>query len=486
MKNKFLILGLCLAFLTACTDLADLNIDKKNPIAVSGESLFTSAQKNMTDQIVSTNVNYNAYRFWDQYWTETTYTEESNFDVTTRGVSQQVWDELYRRSLANYKESARLITDEITFSDAQAKEKVNKLALIELLEVYTYSHLIETYGNIPYTQALDINTLTPVYDDALTVYRDLAARLNAAVSAMDASEGGFLPDQDNIYQGNTAQWIKFANSLKIRMGLVLADLPSESALSHQLVESGSADPILSNDDNATMDYLSATPNTNPLYADQVLSSRQDFIITNTLVDALGSLNDPRREYFFEPNLDDPTTPQVEYAGGRPGHTETYGSFTHVNEGLRQPNAPGVIFTASETEFLLAEAVERSYNVTGTAEVHYNNAVRLSILEWGGTDADADAYLAQPTVAYNTAGGSWQQRIGTQAWIAYYNRGFEGWLSIRRLDYPELTLPDAAVSGFPSRLTYPVNEQTVNPPGYTAAAAAIGGDLPETRLFFDTH
>ncbi|MEP6645453.1 MAG: SusD/RagB family nutrient-binding outer membrane lipoprotein [Saprospiraceae bacterium] len=486
MKNKFLILGLCFAFLTACTDLADLNVDKKNPIAVSGESLFTSAQKNMTDQIVSTNVNYNAYRFWDQYWTETTYTEEANFDVTTRNLSQQVWDELYRRSLANFKESARLITDEITFSDDQAKAKVNKLALIELLEVYTYSHLVETYGNVPYSQALDINTLTPAYDDGLTVYKDLAARLNAAVSAMDASVGGFEPGSDNIYQGNTAQWIKFANSLKIRMGLVLADLPSESALSHQLVESGSADPILSNDDNATMDYLSATPNTNPLYADQVLSSRQDYIITNTFVNALDSLNDPRREYYFEPNLDDPNTPEVEYVGGRPGHTETYGSFTHVNEALRKPTFPGTIFSASETEFLLAEAVERGYNVGGTAEEHYNNAVRLSILEWGGTDADADAYLAQPTVAYNTAGGSWQQRIGTQAWIGFYNRGFEGWLSIRRLDYPELKLPDAAVSGYPARLTYPINEQTVNPPGYTSAAAAIGGDLPETKLFFDTH
>ena len=72
----------------------------------------------------------------------------------------------------------------------------------------------------------------------------------------------------------------------------------------------------------------------------------------------------------------------------------------------------------------------------------------------------------------------------QAWFIYYNRGNEGWTTLRRLDYPKLEVPASAFSGFPVRYTYPVNEQTVNPDGYDQAAAAIGGDDVETRLFWD--
>ncbi|HJW30000.1 MAG TPA: SusD/RagB family nutrient-binding outer membrane lipoprotein, partial [Saprospiraceae bacterium] len=465
-------------------DLENLNVDKKNPIAVTGESLFTSAEKNMTDQVVATNVNFSPYRFFVQYWTETTYTEEANFDITTRNVSQQVWDEFYRRSLANFKEAARIIATEQTFTDEQVKQKANKLAIIEILTVYTYSILVETFGNIPYSQALDINTLNPVWDDALTIYKDLGNRLNAAMSTLDTSVGSFAAAEDNINNGDTGKWLKFANSLKVRMGLVLADV--DATLSRTMVESAAAGAILDNADNATMEYLGAAPNTNPLYADQVLSNRQDYIITNTFVDALNALNDPRREYYFEPNLDDPNTPEIEYVGGLPGHTETFGSFTHVNETIRQPTFPGTIFSAAETEFLLAEAAERGYNVGAGADVHYYNGIEASILEWGGTEADADAYVAQPAVAYATAAGDWKQKIGTQAWIALYNRGYEAWTSKRRLDQPVLPLPDAAVSGYPNRLIYPVNEQTINPANYDAAAAAIGGDETETKLFFDKN
>ena len=66
----------------------------------------------------------------------------------------------------------------------------------------------------------------------------------------------------------------------------------------------------------------------------------------------------------------------------------------------------------QTEFMRAEAKERGYNVAGTAEQHYNNAITASIIAWGGTAADAAAYLAQPSVAYSTAAGTWKQKIGT--------------------------------------------------------------------------
>jgi hypothetical protein len=142
---------------------------------------------------------------------------------------------------------------------------------------------------------------------------------------------------------------------------------------------------------------------------------------------------------------------------------------------------------AETEFLLAEAAARGFVVVGTAETHYNNAITASITYWGGTAADANAYLAQPGVAYTTAVGTYKQKIGTQAWLAYFQRGMTAWTTFRRLDFPVLLAPAFHVEGIdkvPVRYTFAVSEQTLNFTNYSAAAAKIGGDTPLTRLFWD--
>lgn len=134
---------------------------------------------------------------------------------------------------------------------------------------------------------------------------------------------------------------------------------------------------------------------------------------------------------------------------------------------------------------MAEAVERGYNVGGTAMEHYNNAITASILYWGGTSTMATTYLAMPSVAYATATGDWRQKMGSQKWIALYNRGWDSWIEVRRLDYPALVAPASAVSDFPVRITYPVNEQNLNTANYNTAASSIGGDMVTTKLFWDT-
>jgi hypothetical protein len=135
----------------------------------------------------------------------------------------------------------------------------------------------------------------------------------------------------------------------------------------------------------------------------------------------------------------------------------------------------------EVEFLRAEAKERGYNIPGTAEEHYN-AIKYSLL--GRFCCKAQTYLSQPKVAYSTAVGGWKQKIGFQKWIALYNRPFETWTEMRRLDHPQLPLAENAISGFPNRLRYPGNEQQLNFSNYTAAASNIGGDETETKLFWD--
>ena len=234
-----------------------------------------------------------------------------------------------------------------------------------------------------------------------------------------------------------------------------------------------------------MTYLTATPNTNPLYVDLVASGRSDFVPTSTLIDYMNSQNDPRRARYFDDNMDDPSTPGIEYIGGENGVENSFPNLTHITSTIQAPDYPGAILDYSEAEFLLAEAAERSlYGSPASAEGHYNAAITASILDWGGNAAEALTYLARPDVAYTTAPGTWRQKIGIQSWVALYNIGFEGWTSWRRLDFPLLVAPPDAVSGIPVRFTYPIIEQTLNATSYQNASAAIGGDAVETKLFWD--
>jgi hypothetical protein len=165
---------------------------------------------------------------------------------------------------------------------------------------------------------------------------------------------------------------------------------------------------------------------------------------------------------------------------------TFADFSKPSATVWAPDAPLLFADYSETEFLRAEAKERGFNVAGTAEQHYNNAITASIVFWGGSASAAATYLSQSQVAYATAPGDWKQKIAFQKWIGLYNRPFEGWTELRRLDYPVLSAPIAAKSGFPNRFPYPGNEQQLNGTNYTSAAAIMGGDKVEFKLFWDKY
>ncbi len=475
--KKIVILLLALLMFSACKKLGDLNENTKDPTNVTGESLFTGAQKNLFDQMVSTNVNENVYRLFVQYWTETTYLDESNYDLTTRTIPDNHWDVLYRDVLKDFKESSRIITETSYGADPSPNVKKNRLAIVEVMSVYTWSVLVETFGDVPYTEALDIATPLPKYDDGLTIYKDLIARLNVAIADMDPTNGSF-GDADNMYQGDVALWLKFANSLKLRMGLLLSDIPSQSAFAQTTVEDAVAGGVFtSNGDNARLVYLAAQPNTNPVYNDLVASGRHDFIPTSVIVDRMNTLSDPRLPFYF-------TQIGGAYVGGENGMTNAYNSYSHVADLIQTPTFEGMIMDYSEVEFLLAEAAAVGYSVGGTAATHYDDAITASITYWGGTSADATTYLANPAVAY--AAANYKQCIGEQKWLALYNRGFEAWTSWRKLDFPALVAPADAVSDIPVRYTYPIEEQTLNGANRSAAASAIGGDDVATKLFWDKN
>ncbi len=495
MKKLLIIISVFLVF-SACSKLEDLNINVKDFAEVSGESLYNGATLQLMNQMSTENVNTNLSLMWMQHFACTTYPDESRYDMTTRGVPVATSNTMYRLVLLNYKEAARVLQTQPLAGISQA-QRDNQLAIVEIMAVFAWSYVIENFGDMPYSQALDYNFPSPVYDDGLTVYKDLISRLNTAMEKLTLTEAGMPSGYDNIFGGTaagTAEWYKFANTLKLRMGLMLYDV--DAGYSKTVVETA-APNVFAEGDVMTMNYLSASPNQNQQYVDFVASGRDDYVVTSNIIDAMQpttptpehsilsvTVTDPRLEFYAIPVVD--SDPPV-YLGGAQGRANGYPSFSHVNPIHLTADRPWIIMDYTEAEFLLAEAVERGFSVGGTAEAHYINAVKSSIVYWGGTTAQADAYLAQPSVAYATAFSDWKQKIGTQAWLAYWLRGNALWNSYRRLDYPRLYAPVGylqEINKVPVRLFYPVSEQTLNADNYQAASTKIGGDSPLTRIFFD--
>ncbi|WP_127338419.1 SusD/RagB family nutrient-binding outer membrane lipoprotein [Flavobacterium cupreum] len=360
--------------------------------------------------------------------------------------------------------------------------------MIDILTVYSFQILVDTFGDIPYSEALKgSGNYLPKYDKAVEIYKDLIVRLNADIANIDVSQPGF-GKADVIYGDNLAKWIKFANSIKLKLGINLKASGLEGAIADNAIISASNGTFTSNGDNAKISYQVSVPNTNPLYVDLVFSGRHDFVPAKPFVDALVAKNDPRTKVYFAQNLKDADGKPLPYKGGIVGIKNSFGKFTHIGDVLQLPDFKGTYLDYAEVEFLLAEAAERGVAISGSAASHYTKAIKASMQDWGVTASDADAYLSQPAVSYATATGTWQQKIGDQAWYALFNRGFEGWTSARRLNFPALVPPsnaDAAAEGkVPSRMTYPIREQTLNASNYKAAATAIGGDKLATKLFWD--
>jgi len=477
MKKLITIVLLPLLFMAACKkDLTSINVDPKSPLTYPSAAFFTGAQKNMMDLLQSTNVNVNIFRLIVQHWTPTTYTDEARFDLGTRQVPRQMWNAIYRDVIRDLREAKVLMADEL-LSPVPAEDAVirqNQTAILEIMEVYAWFYLVTTFGDIPYSEAMDVENTQPVYDDQQTIYMDLLSRLDAAINNLDVS-GDSFGASDLIYNGDVEAWMKFANSLKLKMGMTIADVGSQA---QSIVESAVAAGVFtSNADNAELQYLGAPPNTNPLWVDLVQSGRKDFVAARTVVEKLVTLDDPRLEVFVTPD-----SSGTGHSGGIPGESNNYAAYSKPGDAFIDPTLPGIFLSYDEVEFYLAEAVERGYNVAGTASQHYNNAVTASIMYWGGTAAEATAYLSQPGVAYNSS--NWKQSIGEQKWLALYNRGWDAWIEWRRLDYPALVKPPTAFSDIPLRFTYPVPEQNLNRANYDAASSAIGTDQVTTRLFWD--
>jgi hypothetical protein len=480
-KNIYGLFLILAVFVTSC-ELPN-NIDPKNSMTVSPNALFTKAEIALVDQVAELDYNNSCSRFLAQYLSEVTYTNETRYNFSDRQVPDNFSGILYRDVLMNLKDCKGQVTAKAITPSFTEGIQQNQLAVATLLEIYAYHVLVDQFGNVPYTEALmGAENSRPVYDDALSIYQDLITRLNTVITDLDDTYSGF-GDADVLYDDDIVLWKKFAATLKLRIALRLADVPTIN--SSAMVSEALATGVFTNQsESAIFHYYGIAPYVNPYYQAFVLDARKDFCPTNTLVDKMNALSDPRRKVWF-----------TEYPEGSGSYlglpyglsgSSSYSKFSHIIDNIRiDPQYPAILSDYVEVEFLLAEAAERGLGGVTGAATHYNNAILASMAYWGVSDADAAAYLARPDVAYATATGTYKQKIGTQKWLGLFDRGVEAWAEWRRFDYPILTVPPGLTyADIPVRMPYPFNENKMNKANYDAASAAIGGDEVSTKLFWD--
>lgn len=451
-----------------------------------------------------------------------------NSVVGSDTYNQTRWNQMFSTTVT--PGPIRILDRALELAKAETPVRNNLVQMIRILRAMNYMILVDTYGDVPYSEANKAYSstlnITPKYDKAADIYADLYKELKEARAALATTGTDGLSVPFDIFYGTgytttvaTVQipkWQRFAGSLMLRLGMRYSK--SDPAKAQAIVADAVAAPgvMTSNADNALIPFNST--DNNPLNAGPRGTNPFNYYLYEPFVNHLKSTNDPRGKYiaayYKEPNVIN-GTPQdtvlanqfgfpLGYSDKTIGTKSDYKGAAQTGSGFRYSQlnynvfgsntAPVFVCTYAQTSLLLAEAAFRGWT-TGSAETFYKNGVRASMDEYPLYPNAAaipalnyDSYMRQPAIAFT--GGNELQKINTQYWVVSLGNQAESFANFRRSGFPTLTpntfgtqLP-ASTGGFARRVPYPLIERSVNPSGYQGAIASMGGDDVTQRLFWD--
>lgn len=452
--NRFLGTGaaaLVVAVAGCDRGLTDININPNEPETVPGQNLLAWAQIQGVGDDWGTNAVWSGMyllNLWAQHLAAPDYIEEDTYTPRLTQVTN-IWDVMYFRPLEDLRALKEIATEE---GDTDLH------AVAEIFSQYIFHYLTDTYGDIPYSEALRAPEITaPRYDPQSEIYPAMLAALASAAGQLDrtTTQAGFAPG-DLIYGGNMELWYRFANSLRMRMAMRMSNVAADAARD-AFVSAYNAGRLQSNADNPQLVWGPNSPDQNPRYDLFFNRGRRDQVLSHSLVTRLQDLNDPRLPVFAQPAAADGEFRGL-INGLRPADMGLTGiQLSFPGTSFLQPTAPSVLMNYAEILFLEAEAAARGWIPADPAEL-YRQAIRASMEEHGIGSAAIDAYIAQPAIAYDGLPSIWRQK-----WIALYLVGVEAFAELRRTGYPQLT--PSRGDQFPRRLPYPTQEQLYNPQHY---------------------
>lgn len=482
---------------SSCGEFGDMNVDPNQPSSAPTSTLLTSAQASISGLVGAT-----LPTLYVQYLSETQYTEDSRY-----GTSQFDFNGWYTGPLINLEEIIRLNTDEATADLASADgSNANQIAVARIMKAYYFQMMTDRWGSLPYSDALQgAENFSPSYDTQADIYAAVINELKEAAAQID---GGSGVNGDIVFGGNMASWAAFANTIRATMALRMSDVNASTAQSE--FEDAVADGLISSD--VTFNHLADANYQNPWFARFI--TRTDYAVSETLIDELISLNDPRLPAFADPALISVTDFNLTTANyvGMPYGIQNAGDIENASvsfitsDQIYTQSAAQSIISMAQVNFMLAEAAVKGWAAGGTAQSFYEAGIQASLAQWGVLDIgsyvygpnspvegatmavlDYSDYIAQAGVAYDAANA--MDQIATQKWLALYLNGYEAWAEWRRMDAPTLSpAPDFANNSgeIPVRHGYPTSESDLNSDNYEAAVSAQGADGLDTRLWWDVN
>lgn len=495
MKKLLILLTVLLVLGSACKK-SFLNVDETNPNSASvvPPNLVLPAALNTTARLVTNPDNFTFIYLWYGSWSISGgYAQPTNLTQYNllNSSYQGIWDNFYL-NLANY--------DYIEKNSTSAQSAPYK-AIAMIMKAYIFQNLVDCYGNVPYSQALKSGTpqiLKPVYDNQQDIYDSLVVKLDAAIAIIHnlPADAATVGSYDIVYKGDMFAWVKFANTLKLRLLVNQSGITSRASYISSAISSSStsADFIGAGEGAmANPGYTNSNNKMNPFWENfyKVDGSAQADGITYTMagqdaVDFLNDNNDPRKLLIFAPYTAGGKVIKGNYFGALLlGTVPTTSAF---GRGLLQgPTHSAPLLTDFESLFIQAEAAQKGI-ITGVVKALYQSGVAQSIVYLGGNAADATDYLSQggkPMVNFDEAPNKLETII-TQKWIAL--NGVDPmpiWTDYRRTHFPSFIHfsqdPAKLNAKPPVRLLYPQTELNTNGANVTAQGPVT---LFTTHIFWD--
>lgn len=415
--------------------------------------------------------NFYFLNLWMGYWNwsgnYSIATSDKNYQFT-QGFNNSIWSSAYL-NLKNYN-----------YVDTQAAALGQPLlqGMAKIMKALHFQLLVDAYGDVPYTSALQGTTaILPTYDKGQDIYEDLFKQIDAGMALLTKGDGTLNPSTNDImFQGNIPKWLKFGNTLKLRMLLRQSEKSDRASfIQAQLATiKASGYGFLGAGENASVNptYANSQNQQNPLYGAFFAINGNPTGINNQYkgnlygISFYKSTSDPRLGAYYRP-----------VAGSTNSYNGTYFGTTDVLvNSLVSDIGPGVlnnvaqsspVLQSHESLFMQAEAAQRGW-ITGDPKTLYQAAISESFVNVGRTAAEATTYYSQAGVANVNWDASTNkiEAIITQKWASENGTApFEAWSDYRRLGLPSTIPisqdPSTTVRQIPIRLLYPTSEYNTN-------------------------
>jgi hypothetical protein len=409
------------------------------------------------------------------------YIDEARYTYRPNTV-ENLWT-YYSRDLKNLQ---------LVIDGASKDGKTNMQAAALTFQTMVWLSATDRWRDIPFTTALqgDQGVIAPTYTTQEEIYPELLKRLKTAADLFNKKSNDQLGAGDVLYNGDLDKWLRFANSLRLRIAMRISKVAPAVAKANveEITGNPSLYPVIAkNSDNAFLYWPGELPYYEPWASDQLdpSSKRDDHGVSDVLVNSLTDLGDPRLATYAKPTQLDGT-----YRGAPIGPTDAglikpISRYSRIGAMFRDDTKGFTPFLrAAEVSFDLAEAAGLGWNAGTSAEGAYNAGVTLSLDENGISATNAAAYLAGKG-AYKGVTSIYMQK-----WIALFKNGNEAWAETRRTDVPLLALASGTTyTGHnrpPFRYPYPVTETQLNSANSAASVAQVKDDFWGQKMWWDTR